>query len=283
MEIGQTGIITFSQSAIQPLVSGSSVLRADGIVDTSADFNIWKHGKKYDNLIFQKVFWKEMMKQFDGPKILDLCDPDWILGDGNIVEIASLADAITCSSVSLTNLLRNYFPEKIVVHIPDRLNFKLFPEPRKTSSEIATKTVWFGFINNAYETLPPLFDILRKHHLSLTIIANSEYVHPVEGVHTKFIKYSADTAFEFIKNADILLNPKSKRAYYKYKSNNKTVIGWKLGLPVAETAEDLERLLLPAERIKEMTGKQEIVESQYRVEQSATQYREIITAIRNRL
>ena len=94
---GITGIIpfTFFRGHNKPV--GSSFLRVDALINNNTDFEKWQHGKKYDSLIFQKAYWAEMMELFDGPMILDLCDPDWIKNGVDIIRLGNLVHAITCS------------------------------------------------------------------------------------------------------------------------------------------------------------------------------------------
>lgn len=276
-----TGIIPFSYFGGLNRAVGSTQLRVDGIVNNAADFKIWKNGHKYDNLIFQKVYWKEMMEAFAGPKILDLCDPDWLAGPLNIIETGSLADAITCSSENLTELLKSYFPEKIVCHVPDRLDFRLFPIAKENRNMPVKRLVWFGFIHNAHETLKVMEPVIRSHRLELTLISDKPYSQNdlVLKLQPRHIPYNQVTAFQLIQNHDIVLNPRSTKAIYKYKSNNKSIISWKLGLPVAETAEDLIRLLDYHQRKEQVDEKQQLVEQEYNVLKSAEQYRSIIRLI----
>jgi hypothetical protein len=283
MSTGLTGIIPFTYAGGNLKAVGSTFLRVDCLTDCTPDFEKWIHGKKYDNLIFQKVYWKEMMELFRGPKILDLCDPDWFHEDIDIIEIGHLADAITCSSEGLTALVKNYFPAKRVSHVPDRLNFDKFPLPHATHEKKAEEAVWFGFIHNAHETLEALAPALQKHGLRLRIISDKPYSKKddILKCRPKFIKYEQATAYSLIKESDMVLNPAAGKAFYKYKSNNKTVIGWKLGLPVAITNEDIERFMDPDERNREVQEKKNMVETEYNITRSAEQYREIIRDIRN--
>ena len=212
-DIGITGIIPFTYfGGVQKSV-GSTFLRVDGLADNTGDFRKWKHGHKYDNLIFQKAYWKDMMEIFEGPKILDLCDPDWILQTIDIKEISNLVHAITCSSEELTKLIIRYLPKKLVVHVPDRLNFNIFPEPRSIHEGNATKVVWFGFIHNAHEILEQLLPGLKKHNLSIRIISNEPYSKQdgIFDLNPEFIRYDRRTAYNLIKEADIVLNPKSEK------------------------------------------------------------------------
>jgi hypothetical protein len=279
-----TGIIPFSYFLDMYKQSGSTFLRADRLAANDAGFEMWKHGKKYDNLIFQKAYWPEMMKLFDGPKILDVCDPDWFQESLDMVDIGHSVHAITCSSEGLTRLVQTYFPKKIVVHVPDRLDMSIFPEPHDKHQGGAKTAVWFGFIHNAHETLGQLLPALKRHNLKLKIISNQPYSQEdgVLELKPEFVPYRQDTAYSHIKEGDLVLNPRSERAFYKYKSNNKTIIAWKLGLPVAATNEDVDRFIDQEERNKEVEEKKLIVKQNYNIKQSALQYREIIAEIRNR-
>ena len=276
-----TGIIPFVYFEHTQRTAGSTFLRVDRLIANDVGFEKWVHGKKYDNLIFQKAYWLQMMKLFKGPKILDLCDPDWIEFQVNIRELGDHVHAITCSSDELTQLVRTYFPDKIVEHVPDRLDDSLFPTPRAQHHGTAKKAVWFGFTYNAKETLPQLVPAIKENNLHLTIIANMPYTYDdaVLKLQPEFILYNQQTVYEQIKHFDIVLNPKSNKAFFKYKSNNKSLIGWKLGLPVATTCEEIIKLLDPAERNNEVKKMRQIVNEEYLIGKSARQYRDIFRRI----
>jgi len=280
--IGNTGIIPFSYFVNERTLVGSTFLRVENLIEVDSGFEKWIHGKKYDNLIFQKAYWKEMMKLFDGPKILDICDPDWIREDVDIMEIGNIVHAITCSSEGLTNLIKKYFPGKMIIYVPDRLNFDIFPPGRKEHEGDAKNVVWFGFIHNAHETLDQLLPAIKELKLNLRIISDRPYTKKdgVLELNHEFVHYDQLTAYNLIKEADIVLNPKSERGFYKYKSNNKTIIGWKLGLPVAITNDDLFRFMDHNERNNEVFEKKKLVEQEYHISKSAAEYREIIANIR---
>ena len=279
-----TGIIPFVYFEYTQRTAGSTFLRVDRLVANDAGFEKWVHGKKYDNLIFQKAYWLQMMQHFKEPKILDLCDPDWIQFRVNIRELGEHVHAITCSSDELTQLLRIYFPDKIVEHVPDRLDLKTFPLPRKTHHGKARKAVWFGYIYNAHETLPQLLPAIKETGLQLCIIADRPYSEKdgILELNPEFIPYDQSKVYGQIKEADILLNPRSDKAFYKYKSNNKSLIGWQLGLPVAVTNEDVIRLMNPDERNREVAIMKPVVEKEYPIEKTAEQYRDIFFRIRQR-
>jgi hypothetical protein len=276
-----TGILPFTYFGGFNKVVGSSFLRATGVANNATDFEIWKHGKKYDNLIFQKVYWKEMLEIFKGPKILDLCDPDWLNGELNITEIGALADAVTCSSKRLTDFTAKVFPDKIVRYVPDRLDFKIFPAPKSNHNKNVKKIVWFGFIHNAYETLSSFSSILKKYNLALTVIADHPYSRKdtILELKPRFIQYDQRTVYSLLQDHDIVLNPKSDKASYRYKSNNKSVISWKLGLPVAESVNELMRFFELDERKMETETRQQLVNQEYNITKSIDQYKSIFKEI----
>lgn len=284
MSSATTGIIPFTYFRGNNKPVGSSFLRVDSLIKDNADFEKWQHGKKYENLIFQKAYWKEMMELFDGPMILDICDPDWIKNGLDIRKTADLVHAITCSSEKLTQLLAGYFPDKIVACIPDRLDINYYPEPRQIHTGLAKSVVWFGFIHNAHETLNGLAPVLKKYKLDLKIISNSAYTKEdaIIELNPEFYMFDHATAYSIIKTGDIVLNPKSDLAYFKYKSNNKSLISWLLGLPVAETAAELELLIDPNERNRQVKVMREVVKNEFNINQSAVQYREIMELIKSR-
>ena len=260
---------------------GSTYVRMDPVVARNPDFELWVHGRKYDNLIFQQFFWAGLMRAFEGPKILDISDPDWLQTDLVIMEMGNLVHAITCSSEELTQLVRTYFPDKIVEHVPDRLDFTLLPPSREPHSGKARKAVWFGYTHNAHEVLAQLAPALKECDLSLTLISDAPYSQEddILTLHPEWIRYDRRTVYDHIKEADIMLNPRSDRAYFRYKSNNKSLVGWRLGLPLAVTNDDVLRLMDPTERNKEVTEKQILVERDYNIDLTGSQYREILSRI----
>lgn len=279
-----TGYIPFSYLRNWQVTVGSTYLRFDQLHALDHSFERWVHGKRYDNLIFQKAYWTDMMDLFDGPKILDLCDPDWIEQQLDILEVCKGVHAVTCSSPELTDLMRGYLPDKIVECVPDRLNLESFPASRKKHEGRPKEAVWFGYVHNARETLGQLVPFLSDNGLKLTIVADAPYEMDEEaetlGMEYRFIKYDQATVYDHLREADVVLNPRSERAVFRFKSNNKSLIGWQLGIPVAATIHDLERLMDPRERNREVAEKQAMIVRDYDIRQSIGQYRSLFQRIR---
>ena len=67
---------------------GSSRIRARWLLPYWPEAQLYQMGRKYAVMIFQKAYFMEYLKAYDGIKILDLCDPDWLEGK-KVVEIGT--------------------------------------------------------------------------------------------------------------------------------------------------------------------------------------------------
>ncbi|KKM88237.1 hypothetical protein LCGC14_1260820, partial [marine sediment metagenome] len=126
---------------------GSSIIRGDWIVKHWPEAELWSEGAPSDVLIFQKAYWQEMMQTYEGIKILDLCDPDWLSGDLELVKISKMVDAITCSSQGIYDFISKIV-DIPVKFIPDRLDLDFF-DLHKEHVGRAKNVVWFGYSHNA--------------------------------------------------------------------------------------------------------------------------------------
>jgi len=277
---------------------GSTFLRVDNLIAKDRDFFHWTQGVKADAYIFQKVYWDELMRLIKEPVILDLADPDFIkgklYGGLDLVYISQFVDAVTCSSATLTKQVRKYI-KKPVYHVPDRVNPDIFPAPRIHCGQ-AKKAVWFGYSYNAKRVLGDhIGQALKSSGLDLVVVSDKDFNIPTveiegivksvpewEGVSVENIKYDSETAYYEIQKGDIFINPGGTGASFKYKSNNKTVIAWKLGLPQANSPEDFDRFLDPEERTKEASKRIKEVDEKYLIKTSGIEYKEIIEIIKNK-
>lgn len=259
--------------------AGSSMIRGKWLVDKWPEAKLWTNGQKADAMIFQKAYWKLMMEDFPGKKILDLCDPDWMGGDLKLEELAACVDAITCSNQALTDFVSQAVPGKRVETVPDRLNLDYF-QTKKEHKGKATKVVYFGFQQNANVVLPFALPALARMGMELLLVSNRPYSgYTSYGVPIKFVKWESATAYQDIQTADIAINPPVATSNFRFKSNNKTLVAWGLGLPVANTADELERFTDPAERTKEAAMRWEELQHDWRIEQSVEQFKQILANI----
>ena len=68
----------------------------------------------------------------------------------------------------------------------------------------------------------------------------------------------------------------------EYKSNNKTLQAWSLGMPVIKVPEDIDRLLTKEARETEGRNNRKEVEEKYDVKYSVEDYKRIIEEIKKR-
>lgn len=261
---------------------GSSMIRARWLIEAWQDAYEWSHGSKFDAVILQKVYWMDLVKDFKGVKILDMCDPDWTRSEETsckLVEISKDIDAITCSTDELTNVIKKIIKHIPVITIPDRLNMDYFTI-QKQHTEKAKSVVWFGYFHKAKETLNNVIASLKKRNLSLYVVSNSPfYADNDYGVDITNILWTPNNAFMDIQSGDFVINPPSPIGDSRFKSNNKTLIAWALGMPVATTADELDRFLDPVERNTEAQVKRKEVERDWDISLSIKAYSELICNI----
>jgi len=275
-------ICTFEKwNGREPGTIGSSMIRGKWIAEKWPEAKIWSNGQKADVMIFQKVYSKEMMTDFKGIKILDLCDPDWFSTEQTrcyINELSTMVDAITCSTQELVDFIKT-FAKIPVVYIPDRLNLDYFTT-KKQHTERAKIVVWFGYSYNAKEVLPRVLQSLKARQLNLKVISNAPF-EPNEdfGVRIDNVVWIPENAYMEIQAGDMSINPPALVKQFRFKSNNKTLISWGLGLPVCNLADDMDRFLDPKEREKEVDIRRKEIGEKWDIIDSVKQYKDLICHI----
>jgi len=261
---------------------GSSMIRARWLAEKWPEANEWKHGDTFDAIILQKVYWMDMVKDFQGVKILDMCDPDWMKSEQTscrFVEMSEYIDAITCSTDELTNVIKKFITRIPVITIPDRLNLDLFTIKKK-HTEPAKSVVWFGYYHKAKEVLNQVMKSLQKRKLSLYVISNSQFIPDNDyGVEVSNIMWTPNDAFMDIQSGDFVINPPSPFKELRFKSNNKTLISWALGMPVVQEADDMDKFLDSKERQKEVDMRQKEINEKHDIKFSIKQYQDLICSI----
>jgi len=147
---------------------GSSRIRGHWIVKNWDEAELFEQGKKYDAIVFQKVYWSNYLKAYDGIKVLDICDPDW-LDTAPIIEPLKYFDGVVTSTIALAEEMKK-FTDKPVKFIPDRQDLE-FHNVRKVHKGRAKKVIWFGYSHNA-KTLDVTLSTLKKYGLKLTVLSN---------------------------------------------------------------------------------------------------------------
>jgi len=261
---------------------GSSRIRAHWIaqlwdkagedIGTAEEFKI---GGKYDVIIFQKVYWPEYAEKFEGLKILDICDADWLEWGHRVVQTINACDAITCSTQAIADHLATITDKPIYV-LPDRERLDLIEGKFKKHKGDAKWVVWYGY-NHNLDALDSAFPIINDLGLNLIVISNKPYTPPANSkIHVKNLPWAIATVDNDILKADIVLNPRLSTGNWKFKSNNKTIHAWALGLPVAHNDKELKSFIPEEARTAEATRRRAEVEQEYQTEQSVAQLKDII-------
>lgn len=282
------GIITYEQFENRRKDSvGSSRLRGTWLMNHWEDLQRWHISRKYDAVIFQKAYFTRYMRAYDGIKILDLCDPDW-LQQRPVVESIVECDAVTVASQQLAEYVGS-MTDRPVYYIPDRVDLDMFPD-QKVHTGQARRAVWYGYSDNFKMVDATLFT-LKKLGLGLTVISDTPYypTSSVQGIdeawiaqNIKNIKYDQELLSHDIMDADMVLNPKSEVGKFKFKSENKTVIAWAMGMPVAKTAEEMEHFMIAENRTAEANARLIEVRKFWDIRTSVQQYKDIIADIQKK-
>lgn len=272
---------TFAQVHGKFPVPGSTQIRVNQLMKYWPNTALYKYGENPDVLIFQKVYTTADYKfpaHFQGIKILDICDPDWFSGQ-QVRETIDAMDAVVCPTMPLVEFLKQ-LTDKPVIQIKDRFDLEELPSP-KSHSLPAKRVVWFGYRHNAI-TLKPALDMLVKHNINLTIIADDDPLMytfaPSLKEGYRYIKHTADI-YADLQACDFALLPKGFRPEDRFKSENKTVKANLAGLPVANDIESFELFLDGKERQKWVDENYARIKDEYDVKRSVEEYQELIKKV----
>lgn len=271
------GVLTFEKYLGRKNI-GSSKIRGEWLINHWPEAEIFKQGKDYEVVIYQKAYFVSHAKLFKGIKILDICDADFLSWRYRTVEMIQEVDAITTSTEALAEAIRR-FTDKPVLCIPDRIDLDVIPEVKYHKGE-AKIVCWYGY-STGFEMLKPIPHFLKKLGLNLTVISDGGFSLPAgyESMQLINLPHNWDTVFDDLLDADIIVNPQTKSGRYKYKSNNKTILAWALGLPVASNVEDLEKFKDEKERRKEQVIRLKEVKEKWDIKLSVKSYQELISSL----
>jgi len=257
---------------------GSSRIRGRWLWERWPEAEEYQMGVKYDAIIFQKAYWKGMLEEFEGIKIFDICDPDW-MDKRPVVDVMNNCDAVVTSTETLAKHLRKMAPDKKIVCIPDRL--ALDPSrPVKIHEGRLKSVVWYGYVHNA-RNLDYCLEALKNRHIKLTVIADREYNPEIKvNYEFEFKKYDHNTIYDEIVKHDAVLLPKRNDYRGKFKSNNKIIQSWELGMPVILEPEDFDKYDSAMSRRAESEKRLGEVRDKYDVNLSVEEYKNLIEEVR---
>lgn len=278
----KVGILLFEQFHGRANI-GSSRIRGRWLTKYWEEAEIFKIGAHYDILIFQKVYWIEYASQFMGLKILDMCDADFLHWGYRIKQMIDLCDAITTSTENLTKYIKK-ITDKPVIYIPDRLDLESFGNLKKEHAGPTQKVGWYGYSENFLMLDKAINSLVKLKIPELIVIANkrSPYQLPA-GVKNKIlltnIPWDLETVNQDLLKCDVILNPQFSGGRWKYKSNNKTINAWALGLPVAHNEAELKSFMNEDNRKIEGDKRYKEVREKYDIKLSVEEYKNLINKI----
>ena len=273
------GVITFARDAEVPH-AGSTRIRVTWPLKYWPEAEEFQVGRRYEALIFQKAYWLEYAAGYDGVKILDLCDPDFLHDRGGCRRMMDACDAVTCSSPALTEHVAT-LTRTPVRCVPDRLDLATVGTTSKQHRGPTETAGWYGYAHNfaALDSLVPALLRLGIRRLIVVAEPDQPYTLPpfAAGCLTLVTRpWQEDRVCQELLAADVVLNPRLGWGAGRFKSNNKTVLAWALGLPVAHDEDELSRLMTEEARRREAERRHDEVRIAYDVRRTVDEYRALI-------
>lgn len=244
--------------------------------------SLYKFGDDMDVCIYQKVYNWDHAENFNGIKILDLCDPDFLHAAYPVKRMINACDAVTCSSEKLAEVVTSFAGEKPVWFIPDMV---MDPEklPVKEHKGRMKSVAWFGYADN-FAALDQAIPAILKRGLELIVVATAPYEAQsnMEGLKLRNLPWGAETWERDFMTADIVINPKLNRGRFAFKSDNKTIHPWACGMPVAHNDTELDLFWEEEVRVKEGKEKRQYVIENRSVNKQVEMLKQLILEIKEK-
>jgi hypothetical protein len=278
----RVGILTFQQMWGSENTA-SSRIRAQWLVNYWDRAELFTVGRRYEAVIFQKAYWPEYAALFDGVKILDICDPDFLDWKSAAMRMMDHCDAVTTPTVRLKEFIGRYTDRPVHV-VPDRLDLSTVDGLRKIHCGPARTAAWYGYGHN-YPALDSMAGHLSPLGITrLIVIAQQDKPYRLPdgctGIEVVNYAWSAETVNQHLLEADVVVNPRLSHGRWQYKSSNKTVNAWALGLPVAHSAAELAHFLSEEARREEGKRRYDEVRERFDVRQSVDELERVISDVR---
>lgn len=244
----------------------------------------------YDAYVFQKFYlterareWAHSLCNHDKLLIFDLCDPDFLMAEHRrrMLELLPIFDLAVATTEPIREWLARWLPAHV---IPDRIDLALHPEKKDWSqAPEQVSLVWYGFAHNAV-SIQSLWPIIQELELPLTVISDEPqpgmWLYEVSGQYERFSwrPWALETVNAQIVQHDLVINPQPSEVdeRFHYKSPNKDLTAWALGMPVAKTVEDLQRLLDFEERKAEAERHLSEVREKWDVRLSVDEWKRLV-------
>ena len=260
-----------------PKDSGSIRLRAEWVCRHWDGAEVYDGSQRfagYDLYVFQKAYLVARTQQWildvarwrDAGQCrlaFDLCDPDFLDSEHErrMSYMLPHFDFAVATTEPIAEYLARWLPAYV---IPDRVDVEeiagIAPQHRPTDTQ-EPRLVWAGYDRNV-AALDLLRPIIEELGLEVKVLAVAQPI-PFRDFWQHLLAY------------DILLNPLPDDGQFRYKSDNKTLIAWTLGLPVARTAQELRELCDSEWRRVESLTRWVEVRTEWNIERSVVQWQEI--------
>lgn len=262
-----------------PLSAGSIQIRAEWPAKYWDGADVYDRSQRltgYDLYVFQKLyltaFARKLLRHLATQRnrgeckiAFDLCDPDFLEPEHEqrMSYALPLFDFAIATTQPIADYLNWWLPTYV---IPDRVDLSIREKVgRKLTFRRGDKPslVWAGYANHtsALDELRPAIQTMRLHLETIAVEAPIPF----------------DQFWQQVLQYDILVNPRPNVPPYTYKSDNKTLIAWALGMPVARTPEEIAKLCNEKQRWLESAIRYQDVENKHDVRLSVQQWQDIAT------
>lgn len=251
----------------------------------------------YSAFVFQKFYlterarkWARVLRARGKLLAFDLCDADFLEEEHRrrMLKVLPLFDFAVATTEPIREWLARWLPAHV---IPDRIDLEMHQEKKQwDEGPERVSLVWYGFAHNAI-SLVTLLPEAHRLGLSLTIISDEPqpgtflYGALAEWDNLQWQPWSLEMANKLIVQHDLVLNPQPPKVdkRFAFKSHNKHLTAWALGLPVASTIEELHRLLDFEERKAEAKRRLVEVREKWDVQLSAKEWEGLLKSYEDSL
>jgi hypothetical protein len=194
------------------------------------------------DLVFAKALYEKGIKL-----VFDTTDPHWDknfdpsgIKKAKLEKILEYISLVTLSTNKLKESFLGWRKDKRVAVIPDSIDLDDHKQVKKHRDKKYFNICWFGCRSNVCQVNELAHDDLEKlgEEFDIKLIAVydtniSGEVAPFDNIDLEIRDWSDEVTIESILESDVVINPRYDN-WKKYKSNNKTIKGLALGVPVVE-------------------------------------------------
>lgn len=187
------------------------------------------------------------LKEADVKIIFDMTDPHWDFIDYDpsgksrelLDKIMPYVDVVTVPTDELKYTFLQYRTDKIIKIIPDSINLETHNKVKKHTKKEDFKICWYGSYGNICSIDELARADLERLGLEFKITLTCLYdkgkieIEPFKNIELVTKEWSEEGTITEILNSDIVINPRYSN-WKSYKSNNKTIKAWSLGVPCVE-------------------------------------------------